>query len=163
MLEMVSFSNQIINVLVKDNRKGWCLFIAIYACPIGVSFKEISGINKFPWLAARDFNEVSIARDKSGGAVFSQSSSAGCNDHVHDCYLMDLGDIGSKFTWSNCRSRGHLIRERFEKALCYAKWRECFPQAMVHNLPKSRSDHHPILIFIDNEDKANKKLKPFHF
>lgn len=77
-LKVISSSNRMINVLIKDRKRGWWLFYAIYPInsirsKLWEALKEIIGINNFPWLITKDFNEVGSALNKSGKACFFSS------------------------------------------------------------------------------------------
>jgi hypothetical protein len=64
------------------------------------------------------------------------------------CAMMDLGFSGPKLTWSNKKKRAGLakISERLDRAWCNLGWRHLFQGAGVHHLPRTHSDHHPVLV-----------------
>lgn len=43
------------------------------------------------------------------------------------------------------------IRERLDWFLCNLAWRTMFEHAEVHHLPRSHSDHHPILVACEKD------------
>lgn len=55
--------------------------------------------------------------------------------------------MGCKFTWSNYRktSKG-LIMERLDRVFVNENWLDIFPNAFVTHLPKTYSDHNPLLL-----------------
>lgn len=115
-IKMASDSNKMINALVKDKRKEWWLFTALYASPIASmrkklwkALKEISSINTFPWLIASDFNEIGSSFEKFGVSATCPFDKS-VNRLVRECGLIDLGVMGPKFTWSNGRTSSSLIR-----------------------------------------------------
>jgi hypothetical protein len=63
-----------------------------------------------------------------------------------DCNLIDLGYVGDKFTWH----RGS-IRERLDQALSNEAWNIKFPNAVLENLPYSKSDHRPLLLSLEEQ------------
>lgn len=77
---------------------------------------------------------------------------------------MDLGAIGSKFTWRGPLHPGYdRIFERLDCALCSDCWRMEFPDAIVRVLPRvDFSDHHPILISLQGMT-CHFVNKPFKF
>lgn len=77
--------------------------------------------------------------------------------------MLDLGSIGPKYTWLNYKMGHALIKEQIDKTYCNVLWRECFPEAFVRNLPRTKSDHHLILIALNPNQEIDKHLKPFHF
>ncbi|KAI7995959.1 hypothetical protein LOK49_LG11G00272 [Camellia lanceoleosa] len=50
-----------------------------------------------------------------------------------------------KFTWCNNRASG-LVRERLDRGLANDEWQTLFPEAHLHTLVSSVSDHSPILV-----------------
>lgn len=59
---------------------------------------------------------------------------------------MALGFVGSKFTCTNCRQNGSLIRTRIDRTHANATWLNIFPESKVMHLPRLTSDHCPILL-----------------
>lgn len=93
-------------MVISDLRKGMQLFSAIYASPIEriirklwTALKNISPINKLPWMLAKDFNDISDMREKYGGVCHNISLVLEINDWIKDPGMIDLGAIGPKFTW----------------------------------------------------------------
>jgi hypothetical protein len=87
-----------------------------------------------------------------------------CNnflDNINDCKLIDLGAIGTKFTWRGAQVSGHdRIFERLDRALSNDEWRIMFPEAIVKVLPRiDFSDHHPILIMLQGIHHTQRKNK----
>ncbi|KAL7258268.1 hypothetical protein ACSBR1_004400 [Camellia fascicularis] len=86
-----------------------------------------------PWLVARDFNDYSSSEDKrsfstsqSQSLSQSQRRSQKFSDRISSCNLMDLGCVGPRLTWTNNRKG----------------WANTF----VCNLPRTYSDHSPLLL-----------------
>jgi hypothetical protein len=113
------------------------------------------------WLLMGDFNSILSAAEKSGGHKFRSSSHGNFVDFVHSNALVDLGFVGNKFTWSNCRIGRENIRERLNRGLANRNWVHLFPNALVNHLPAFQSDHCPILI--STTGSYRNLLKPFHF
>lgn len=67
------------------------------------------------------------------------------NACLNRCKLLDLGFQGPFYTWTNKRDGGALIRERLDRSVAILEWRLQFSDAMVYHLPRTHSDHHPIL------------------
>ncbi|XP_028094336.1 uncharacterized protein LOC114294405 [Camellia sinensis] len=72
------------------------------------------------------------------------------SDNVNRCGLMDIGCSGLKFTWSNNRQGMSNTMERLDRALCNAEWRTVFPKGAVCNLPRTYSDHSPIMVHTED-------------
>lgn len=77
---------------------------------------------------------------------------------MDDCNLMDFGFEGPRFTWTNKRENGHLIFEPLDRALCTPDQCEHYPESTIYHLPRTRSDHAPILFHLDLDHHAKKKL-----
>ena len=72
---------------------------------------------------------------------------------INCCGLMDLGFHGPKFTWTNKNPIWHRnIRERLDRGLGNIK---------THHLPRTKSDHCPILL--ESKPPTYKSTKPFKF
>lgn len=167
-IEVISSSNPMVNVLVTDRVKGDWLLTALYASPINnfrqrlwEAFKKISAFNTLLWLFAGDFNEISNLRKKKHGMEINIPSNKGINSLLEDCYLIHLGTIAPKYTWSNGRFGNGLIKEGLDKAFCNVDWGSALPNAIAQNLPKSISNHHRILILIEVGAKPVSNLKLF--
>ncbi|KAK2427531.1 hypothetical protein QL285_026105 [Trifolium repens] len=100
------------------------------------------------WMLAGDFNEIVYPSEKKGGLNASSKKCCKFINRINSCNLLDLGFVGSKFTWRGPIFHGGMrIFERLDRALCNDIWRLEFPEAFVKTLPRlDFSDHHPILI-----------------
>nr|POF10518.1 wd-40 repeat-containing protein msi3 [Quercus suber] len=102
-----------------------------------------------------------IEADKKGGKPVSNSSRGGPNEVIDKKGLIDLQFSGNPYTWSNKREGFANIKERLDRAFANERWRLIFPRATIHNLPASSSDHSPIVLFTEGEQRDVKK--PFKF
>jgi hypothetical protein len=116
------------------------------------------------WLVGGDFNDIAMAAEKKGGAPASIRKCNTFKDRINACSLMDLGGVGSKFTWRGpIFHGGGRIFERLDRALCNVPWRVSFLNAYVKTLARlDFSDHHPILL-VPFGDSDNVAQKPFRF
>ncbi|XP_061993936.1 uncharacterized protein LOC133711869 [Rosa rugosa] len=99
-----------------------------------------------PWLVAGDFNEILCQADKSGGPPRSATQMNRFRQTLVDCALLDMGFVGSRFTWSN-----RTTKERLDRACRTLTWREMFSFSRTITLPLSKSDHNPLLIEVNPE------------
>jgi len=67
------------------------------------------------------------------------------NNFVNSCNLIDLSYNGPRFTWTNKRDTG-LIMKRFDRLLANSHWKLLFEETNVLHLPRTSSNHHPILV-----------------
>uniref|UniRef100_A0A803P3B6 Endonuclease/exonuclease/phosphatase domain-containing protein n=1 Tax=Cannabis sativa TaxID=3483 RepID=A0A803P3B6_CANSA len=69
---------------------------------------------------------------------------------VQSSGLIDLGFLGTKFTWfkkgSSSTGGSNLKRARLDRALANVEWRLAWPNAIVSHLTASSTDHSPILL-----------------
>jgi len=100
-----------------------------------------------PWLCLGDFNMIFDPSEKRGGQDFSLSQSVRlfC-DFTSRARLFDLGFTGPRFTWCNNRSEEARVWSRIDRCLANGDWISLFPDALVKHLPRSGSDHAPLLL-----------------
>lgn len=108
-----------------------------------------------------DLNDVLVANDKWGGTPINRRRATNIWSQINYCELMDLGFKGCKFTWLNHRKNiSDRIMERLDKIFANEKWVKLFPKASTIHLPKTHSDHNPILINLIPK-VGNSLHKPF--
>lgn len=72
-----------------------------------------------------------------------------------------MGSAGPKFTWNNGRQGRANIQKRLDRGLCNEEWNALFPEGMVQTLPRTYSDHDPILILIHGHTVPGRVNRPF--
>ncbi|KAI7996804.1 hypothetical protein LOK49_LG10G02048 [Camellia lanceoleosa] len=73
---------------------------------------------------------------------------------MSNCKLMDLGCSGPRLTWSNNRKGWANTMVRLDRAMCNTECRTSFPDGAVRNLPRTYSDHSPMMVFTQEPDVA---------
>lgn len=134
------------------SRKRWTL-TAVYASSQLSARQFIWGkLNelevKTPWALIGDFNYVLKTEERSSNSGASSSFI----DWVDGNGLVDLGFIGSKFTWSYGTSVETRRTARLDRALCCNEWRRLFPEAIVRHLNHAYFDHCPVLLDLNGQD-----------
>ena len=76
--------------------------------------------------------------------------------------MIDLGFVGPKYTWMNCKPISSLILERINRCFANSVWRLLYPEAVVTHLPRTFSDHCLMLIKLC-KSSANHLNKSLHF
>jgi hypothetical protein len=65
---------------------------------------------------------------------------------LNSCSMIDMGFSGPKYTWSNCHDFSSLIMERLDRVVANSDWKLLYPDASVTHLPRTHSDHYPLLL-----------------
>ena len=108
-----------------------------------------------------DINEITSQAEKVGGRPFRYSQCSDLENFVDAASLVDIGFHGNPFTWSNARESLALIRERLDRALINPTWLSSFRSSKVIHLPKTHSDHCPILVSTDDSMHGTSSNFPF--
>ncbi|KAK9922738.1 hypothetical protein M0R45_031185 [Rubus argutus] len=118
--------------------------------------EHLVAVHQLPWIFIGDFNELYSSADKYFGTMYGRIG--GLKKWVDQNSLIDMGFIGSRFTWSNNR-----IKERLDRAFCTCDWRSSFPEAFIRHLAKMKSDHCPLLLQLHSNNRVNRAATPFRF
>lgn len=160
-IEPMASSFQEIHCRVKVNNLFFILS-AIYARPkydirknlwtsLSTAFTNLS----LPWLLMGDFNDIASTKEKFGGRPPNLNKIMFFNDFLNSCNLIDLGFTGPLFTWTNNRDCGQTIKTRIDRCHANPLWLQLFPNSNVTHLPRTHSDHCPILLNIFKKPKTN--------
>ncbi|MCH97659.1 hypothetical protein A2U01_0018655, partial [Trifolium medium] len=141
-VEKVDF--QFIHVRVLETGGCW-YFSVVYASPSedmrSILWTELNAIAdnmSDRWLVAGDFNDIKDKSEKKGGAPINHRKCALFKERINQCRLIDLGSIGSRYTWRGPLYNGvDRIYERLDRAMSNDAWRISFPNAIVKVLPRT--------------------------
>ncbi|GLT29837.1 hypothetical protein SLA2020_046790 [Shorea laevis] len=92
----------------------------------------------------RDFNNILNQSEKFRGNPPSYTRVKAYLGCMNICNVVDLGFIGNRFTWINCRFSRQLIRERLDRAWANLDWKLIFPELAIFHLLQTHFDHCPI-------------------
>ena len=155
MLDILLVTEQSINVFIQvfpaNPLSSW-IFSTIYASPKLdkrlILWNELSSITPNPpssWLLAGDFNEI-LAQDESLSCSPPNHRRLSIfNDFVNSCNLLNLGYNGPRFTWTNKRTFG-LVMKRLDHVLSNPQWKLLYVETTILHLPRTSSDHHTLTL-----------------
>lgn len=106
--------------------------------------KRLSQNSDLPWCCLGDFNEIVYAHEQEGGDICNQAQMDGFRNALNSCQLQNLGYVDNKFTWVTTRCGG--IKVRLDRVVAMQQWVDMFPNFRVSNLKPNSSDHVPILL-----------------
>lgn len=172
-ISVTSFGSHTQHLTVEIKKVGedpW-LFSAVYASPDSnlrrELWRELESVKQRydgPWLAAGDFNDTICMNERNGvGGSEMQRRCREFANWVENNELIDLGCSGPAHTWFRGNSADTFKSARLDRGLANDKWRVRFEEGSVHNLPKSSSDHCPILISNTGFAPLPTAIKPFRF
>ena len=113
-----------------------------------------------PWICAGDINEVAKQAEKLGGWIRPHGQMQAFRDIIDECGFMDLGFVGSRFTWHK-HFDNYIVWERLDKAMVTNDWFSKFPNTKIYHLDVTTSDHKPL--WIVPEGMECKQKQPFRF
>jgi hypothetical protein len=110
-------------------------------------------------------NEILVASEKEGGVTVDVRRCIRFGRWVQNCGLIDLGSNGPKFTWRGAERRDYVrVCERLDRCFGNSQWRLKFQGASVMVLPRVRSDHYPVLVVLQEQDRTLQGMnRPFCF
>lgn len=87
-----------------------------------------------PWMCASNFNELLKSHEKLGGRPQPYGQMQKFHEILDESGLLDLGFVGTKFTWFKNYSNGGVVWEWLDRAMSTTDWYELFPATKVRNL-----------------------------
>ncbi|XP_028127267.1 uncharacterized protein LOC114323788 [Camellia sinensis] len=168
-------SSQLITTKIVTQEYPEWLLSAVYASPVSSKRKElwerlesIAQSTSEPWMVAGDFNDFASQEEKRSLAGNPHSSqdrrrTKTFADRMNRCSIMDLGCSGPKLTWTNNRKGWTNTMVRLDRAMCNSEWQTSFPEGLVRNLPRTYSNHSPLMVFTLGKFLFNPSCKLFKF
>lgn len=144
---------QFITLKVEDSEVSTWFLTVVYGSPEHQLRKRLfSALShqslppQAPWLIAGDFNSVTCQDEISNPTKFSAARCSDFNRWIFQEALLDLGFVGTKFTWMRGLNTESFKGARLDRALSNVEWRAKFPNASFDHLPIIGSDHAPLLL-----------------
>jgi hypothetical protein len=168
-LQISSYSYSHIDTIVDAASGVPWRFTAFYGAPESHRrelswnlLRYLHGQFDLPWCCGGDFNEIVRLEEKQGQISKPESQMLSFREALDDCGFVDLGYIGSPFTWCNNRFSGATVWERLDRVVASTAWLSRFPQARVYHLDYTGSDHKPL--WLSPTLARNRSVaKPFRF
>jgi hypothetical protein len=108
--------------------------------------RVLRGHHNLPWICGGDFNELLQGEEKWGRVARPESQMKEFRKVIDECGFVDLGFVGSPFTWWNKQNGIARVVERLDRCLATAEWLLKFPNNRVTHLRAVFSDHRPLWV-----------------
>lgn len=105
--------------------------------------------NPGAWCFLGDFNAILGATEKRGGNIPLAASCDEFRAWTDSCSLTHIDTRGSKYTWSNGRGTSFHIELRLDRSICNNDRMYFWDSMACCTLPRSQSDHHPLLLCLN--------------
>ena len=153
---LINFSQNFINLLIKDPVIGSCRLTTFYGYSDSGRRREswdllrhLGNLSNDPWCIIGDFNDHLSFEDKRGGPDRPSWLIRGFQDVVKDCILFDMPLHGYQFTWFKSIGTPSSKEARIDHALVTSSWQTLYPNTALQTLVASISDHTPLLLQLD--------------
>ncbi|CAH9143861.1 unnamed protein product, partial [Cuscuta epithymum] len=153
MVDLVNYSKNFINVLIKEDGSDPWRLTGFYGVPDRSRRREsweilrsLASLSTLPWCIVGDFNDILTQDEKRGWVDHPAWLLRGFRDTVIACGLVDIPLKGRPFTWGRSLHTGDIIEERLDRAMATKDWWQRFPSCNLHNISTCHSDHSPILL-----------------
>ncbi|KAK1286517.1 hypothetical protein QJS10_CPB20g01045 [Acorus calamus] len=140
-----------VSVLLRCKSSNWTWICSnVYGPADGVGrdllwleLSELKAAWQAPWCILGDFNITRFATERNRGGRVS-APMRNFSDWISEEALLDLPLVNQEFTWSNLREVPALAR--LDRIFICPEWEEHFPGCEMIGLPRTTSDHSPIML-----------------
>ncbi|WZZ66780.1 hypothetical protein YC2023_078150 [Brassica napus] len=144
--------------------------VAVYAAPTasrrsglwGQLKRVLENIDE-PVMLGGDFNTIVRLDERTGGNGRLSPDSLAFGDWINELALVDMGFKGNQFTWRRGKETRNFVAKRLDRVLCSAQTRVRWQEAVVSHLPFLASDHAPVYVQLEPEQRGNTRRRPFRF
>ncbi|EOY08834.1 Uncharacterized protein TCM_024073 [Theobroma cacao] len=151
-VEVLAYSSQLTHLLLNPSKEQW-LLTEIYGSPLVKerkhlwdSLKLASNDQDIPWMVIGDFNQIISPDEKHGRNSVNLTQCNQLLNCMSYCNLYDFEASGFKFTWWNKKEGLDYTQVRLDRVFVNDRWHVMFPNVVAINLPRTHSDHHPVLV-----------------
>ena len=131
-----------------------------------VSWELLISLKKqcmMPWIVFGDFNEITHPDEKLGWLERDANQMRSFRECLNVCGLIDLGFVGQRFTWCNERRGEQRTLIRLDRMVANEEWMDQFPEAWVHHISMSASDHCMLALFLTKIKRPKPRNRRFVF
>ncbi|CAI9106595.1 OLC1v1005787C1 [Oldenlandia corymbosa var. corymbosa] len=146
-LSVLICDKQYVHVSVKMDRENF-LVTFVYASPNPTIRRSLwEGLNAIAqgirelWIVGGDFNCLLRVSEKQGGSLSNWNVSSAFSDLLFKNDLHELQTDGAPFTWARPG-----IAEKLDRIIGNVAWMDRFQEGMVELLPRTQSDHSPLMV-----------------
>ncbi|XP_019161139.1 PREDICTED: uncharacterized protein LOC109157755 [Ipomoea nil] len=111
--------------------------------------RQLRDRSNLPWVILGDFNDITCQAEKRGVRGQPERLIDGFTEALHDCSLVDLGMLGSRFTWERGRGTDRWVEERLDRVVATMEWLDLYEGAEVHNIITLESDHNALMLQLE--------------
>ncbi|XP_075640325.1 uncharacterized protein LOC142612079 [Castanea sativa] len=115
------------------------------------------------WLVCGDFNEIVHPDEKLGWRDRDADQMKAFREVLSKCGLIDLGFVGQRFTWCKGRFGDQRTLIRLDRMVANEAWSLVSPEAKVHHVSMSSSDHCLLALFLNKDHQQRRGKKRFFF
>lgn len=117
-------------------------------------------VGHHPWAIGGDFNVIASLEEYSGRSSPDSAAITDFTTCITDCQFLDIPVSGGLYTWTGMRPNGRVWK-RLDRVLVNSDWLSSFPTSCAQLLPRTTSDHAPILFKVGQSTDV--LAKPFRF
>ncbi|KAL6194794.1 hypothetical protein ACLB2K_035870 [Fragaria x ananassa] len=152
-VRILFISDQQVSFQVKFDLVN-CFLTAVYARTTIVGrhklWEDIADVKgqfvSGPWIVFGDFNAVLGAHEKKGGSFVCRRSCEEFQAMSDVCELIHVDTKGAEFTWVRRRGFHGNVELRLDRCLASLEWLDTWDQFDCCTLPRTCSDHNPLLM-----------------
>ncbi|XP_060178298.1 uncharacterized protein LOC132608263 [Lycium barbarum] len=125
------------------------------------SLENLNRVINQPWCVGGEFNVILHPEEKIRGLPHRNSESYDFFECMDSCGMMDIGYIGSNYTWCNNWIPSLRIWKRLDRVFVNDQWAQKYSSNTVKHLPRVGSDHRPMLFKSKNDQGSGMKYFKF--
>ncbi|GLT81798.1 hypothetical protein SLE2022_002300 [Rubroshorea leprosula] len=110
-----------------------------------------------------DLNDVASMEEVSPRSIAIFNRTRRFQSRLEGCGLMNMETLGCKYAWCRMRNERLVLREHLDRVLLNSDSQLLLQRAKAFNLPRTCSDHHPILFDMNTAASYLPVNKPTRF